>query len=262
MARRMIPLGSGSRGNATLLEFESTRLMIDAGLSARDLGNRLQAVGVEPASITAILLTHEHHDHVRGAERFSKLHKVPIAATRDTLTALKMSELHFHGWIPLAPGASGHGHDFEGVTATPFPVSHDAADPVGYVLEQDGARVAIVTDLGVPTALVVERLKGCRVVMIESNHDAAMLRAGPYPWHLKQRVGSRLGHLSNDEAAAILSMAVGSECHGVILAHLSEKNNSDRLALETAKNAVDRSARSRIEWRVAGQKEPCEPVTC
>ena len=111
-----------------------------------------------------------------------------------------------------------------------------------------------------PTARIVDRLKGCRVVMIESNHDAGMLRSGPYPWHLKQRVGSRLGHLSNDEAGALLSMAVGSRCRAVVLAHLSEKNNTGPLALETVRAAVGRADRGRIDWRIAGQREPSEPV--
>ena len=257
MACRLIPLGSGSGGNATLVEFGPTRILVDAGLSARDLGGRLTAMGVDPDSVDLILLTHEHYDHVRGAERYSKLHKVPVAARADTLAAMAVSPMHFREWIPLTSGTE---HDFDGVRVTPFPVPHDAADPVGFILEGCGVRAGIATDLGRPTALVAERRRGCQAILIETNHDKEMLRTGPYPWQLKQRVSSRLGHLSNEEAAALVAMAADEECRAVCLLHLSRKNNTRKLAFETVRNSLDRGLADRMVWRIADQKQPCDPV--
>jgi phosphoribosyl 1,2-cyclic phosphodiesterase len=143
----------------------------------------------------------------------------------------------------------------------PFPIPHDAARPVGFVLHGEGLRVGIATDLGHATTLVTERLRGCHVLMLEFNHDDRMLREGPYPWHLKQRVSSRLGHLSNREAAALLAETADDACGAVVLAHLSKKNNTPALARETASTALaDRGCR-RIEMRVASAKSPT-PAVC
>lgn len=252
-----MPLGSGSHGNATLVEFGRTRLLVDAGLSARALAQRLQAVGVSPTDVDFILLSHEHEDHARGAERFSVRHRVPVVCGRRTLEALDLSPIDFETWQPLEPARA---LDLGAVRVDAFPVPHDAAEPVGFVIEGDGVRFGCVTDLGHATTLVVQRLRGCQVLMIESNHDPQMLRDGPYPWQLKQRVAGRMGHLSNSEAAALLRRVAGDACRAVVLAHLSEHNNTPRLAREAARRALAAAGRGGVEVRVAERDGPSAPV--
>lgn len=258
MAVRVVPLGSGSSGNATLIEFGNERWLVDAGLSARDLASRLDAVGTEPASLSGILLTHEHHDHARGLERFSVRHRVPVFCGPATLAALNLSPIHLAAWHPLEAGAV---HDLGGIRVAAFSIPHDAADPVGFVLEAGGVRVGIVTDLGHVSALVVERLRGCHVLIVEANHDDRMLQSGVYPWHLKQRVGGRLGHLSNEEAAELLARAADDDCRAVVLAHLSENNNTAALARTAAANALASAGRKRLEMRIAERRGPTPAVT-
>ena len=251
---RFAPLASGSRGNATLVEFSETRLLVDAGLSARELGKRLGQIGVAPATIDGLLLSHEHNDHARGAQRFSRLHGVPLVCCAETLEAMDHSPSHFAGWHPLAPGMR---RDLGGVSIEAFAVPHDAANPVGFVLHGDGLRVGIVTDLGHVSTPVIERLRGCQVLMVESNHDDRMLQQGPYTWQLKQRVSGRLGHLSNREAALLLRETVSDECRAVVLAHLSEKNNTSELAEDAARRAI--GLRQTV-IRVAAPDRPMRPI--
>ncbi len=254
---RLVPLGSGSRGNATLVEFGKTRLLVDAGLSARQLGLRLEAVGVDPASVDWIVLTHEHEDHSRGAELFSRKHGVPLVCSADTLEAMNCSRAHFADWLPLA---SSGALELDSIRLEPFPVPHDAARPVGFVIGGEGLRIGVATDLGHATTLVIERLRGCDVLMLESNHDDRMLQDGPYPWHLKQRVSGRLGHLSNREAAAVLRAAADERCRAVVLAHLSEKNNTAALARSCAAQALAEVGLSRVEMRIASARRPTPAV--
>ena len=235
---RVVALGSGSSGNATVVSFGARNVLVDAGLSARELSARLTATGVAPGTLTAILLTHEHHDHARGLERFAFKHKVPVFTTPETLAALNLAPRHLGAWHPFDPGVS---FDAGGVTVDPFTVPHDAANPVGFVLESGGIRIGIATDLGHATTLVVERLRGCHVLVVEANHDDDMLVRGPYPWALKQRIGGRLGHLSNEEAATLIATAADADCQAVILAHLSENNNTAALARRAVASALGAS---------------------
>ncbi|HZN55338.1 MAG TPA: MBL fold metallo-hydrolase [Candidatus Polarisedimenticolaceae bacterium] len=247
---RVLPLGSGSSGNATLVAFGTTTVLVDAGLSARELTLRLEGAGVAPASLAAILLSHEHHDHARGLPRFAAKHRVPVFTTPEALAALNLAPRHLPAWHPLEPGVRFEAY---GVAVDPFAVPHDAANPVGFVLSAAGVRVGIATDLGHATTLVVERLRGCHVVMVEANHDDGMLLQGPYPWALKQRIGGRLGHLSNDEAAALLAEVVDDDCQAVVLAHLSESNNTGSLARAAVSTALARAGRTRYDMRVAAR---------
>jgi phosphoribosyl 1,2-cyclic phosphodiesterase len=254
---RLIPLASGSRGNATLVELGETRLLLDAGVSARQLTNRLQAVDVDPRSVRCMLVSHEHQDHARGAERFSKLHGVPLACTARTLDALDVSPVHVAEWWALPEDGCV---EIGSIRVESFPVPHDAAQPVGFVLHGEGLRVGYALDLGHTTTLVRERLRGCEVLMVESNHDEALLRDGPYPWHLKQRVGGRMGHLSNDETAELLGQIVGPDCRAVVLAHLSEKNNTHALARRSAGRALQEAGGRRTEMRIAAARSVTPPV--
>jgi phosphoribosyl 1,2-cyclic phosphodiesterase len=254
---RILSLGSSSHGNATIVELAGTRVLVDAGFSARSLSERLARVGVAPQSVSAVLLSHEHHDHARGAERFSVRHRIPIFSAAETLEALDLSPVHLAGWQPFAPGVP---FDVGGIRVDPFAVPHDARCPVGFVLAGEGLRIGIATDLGHATTLVVERLRGCDFIMVEANHDDGMLQNGPYPWHLKQRVSGRMGHLSNDEAAALLERVGGEWTRGVILAHLSEKNNTPALARSAAASALQRAGCRRVEMRVVPSRHPSVPI--
>jgi phosphoribosyl 1,2-cyclic phosphodiesterase len=254
---RVLPLGSGSSGNATLVVFGARRLLVDAGLSGRELTSRLEAVGVTPGSLTAILLSHEHHDHARGLERFAVKHRVPVFTTPEALAALNLAPRHLGAWHPFEPGVP---FDADGVRVDPFTIPHDAVNPVGFVLEAQGVRVGIATDLGHATTLVVERLRGCQVLVVEANHDDDMLVRGPYPWALKQRIGGRLGHLSNVEAATLLAATADAECRAVILAHLSESNNTAAKARQTVAAALAAAGRSRYDMRVAARRTPTPAV--
>lgn len=257
MALRFVPLGSGSRGNATLVELGSRRLLIDAGLSARALSQRLEGLGVAPGQIEAVFLTHEHGDHARGVERFSRQAGVPVVCHPATLDALDLSPSHLASWMPIPDDGRV---DLGSVQVEAFPVPHDAAQPLGFVFHGEGMRVGVVTDIGHATTLVLERLRGCHLLMIESNHDDALLRDGRYPWHLKQRVGGRMGHLSNDEAAAILRHVVVDDCRAVVLAHLSEENNRPDLARRTAALALAEAGCARVQMRVASSRHPTPPL--
>lgn len=248
---RVTPLGSGSSGNATLVSFGKTHLLVDAGLSARDLAARLTGAGVPPSALSAILLTHEHHDHARGLLRFAVRHRVPVFSTPEALAALNLAPMHLAGWHPFEPGVAFSAF---GIDVDPFSVPHDAANPVGFVLTAFGMRIGIVTDLGHATTLVTTRLRGCHVLLVEANHDDGMLASGPYPWALKQRIGGRLGHLSNDEAGALVAAVADDDCQAVILAHLSESNNTAALARKAVANAMAQVGRTRYAMRVAERR--------
>jgi phosphoribosyl 1,2-cyclic phosphodiesterase len=220
--------------------------------------SRLAGLDVAPESISLILLTHEHWDHTRGVERFSCMNRIPVGCTRKTLEAMNLSPMHLLGGFRQL--ATGDVDEFESIRIDPFPIPHDAVDPVGFVLEHEGVRVGIATDLGHVTKLVAERLRGCHVLQVESNHDEAMLRDGPYPWHLKQRVGGRMGHLSNRETAQLLQRVADDNCRAVILTHLSAQNNTAALARDTASRVLASTGSGKIELRITPQKVPAPPV--
>lgn len=257
MAVRVVLLGSGSSGNATLVEFGRRRLLVDAGLAPRTLAERLRGVGVAPESLSAILLSHEHQDHARGVEIFSRRYAVPVASALETLEALDLSPAHLARFEPFVPGRR---FELEDVEVDPFVVPHDAACPVGFALSWRGVKVGIATDLGHTTSLVAETLAGCHVLVVEANHDDRMLREGPYPWPIKQRVGGRLGHLSNEEAAELLVRAARPDCRAVVLAHLSERNNTPALARRAASVALARAGLKRFEMRVAETRRPTPAI--
>ena len=237
---RLWLLGSGSKGNAVLLECGETRVLIDAGFSARRLAGRLRGIGIAPESIDALVLTHEHGDHVSGVESAVKRWGWPVYGTPGTIAALYALP------VPARSVASGTRLTIGRIELEAIPVSHDAADPVAYVATAicSGMRAAIVTDLGVVTPAVSEGVKGVELLVLESNHDEAMLRNGPYPYHLKRRVASNHGHLSNVSAAHLIASATHRGLQGVVLAHLSETNNTPRIALDACGTIVRRT-----RWR-------------
>ncbi len=252
----LIVLGSGSRGNATLVRAASGAVLIDAGLSCRQLVTRLEAVGQDPARIDAILITHEHSDHVGGLPVFLKRYPTPVYLTERTAVA---AERRLERAPQVVPIASGEAFDAGPFRVTPVSIPHDAADPVAFLLERDGTRVGQLTDLGHVTTLVEARFSSCHALVIESNHDRDMLLDGPYPWPTKQRVASRVGHLSNEHAAAALERLAGAETREIVLAHLSEVNNEPALAEATVGSSLAaRGLTARV--RCASQHAPARAV--
>lgn len=229
-------LGSGSSGNAVLVESEGRRLLIDAGFSCRELERRLKEVGVEPGAVEAIVLTHEHGDHCRGVVRFARRHAPRVYASPGTMAGRHLRALP--GALPLRAGAP---FEAAGLRVEPFAISHDAREPVGLVVE-DGAghRLGVAGDLGEPTAGAMRALREVSMLVLETNHDLEMLRRGPYPWRLKQRVASRHGHLSNVAAAHSLAELVSDRLRTVVLYHLSRINNLPALALEAVAGEIER----------------------
>lgn len=243
---RIAVLGSGSRGNAVLVECAGRRILIDAGFSCREIERRLERLGVRPESLEAVVLTHEHGDHVRGADRLARRHGLALWATAGTVD----------GWRGLTEQArratrtmaSGRPVEVAGFSVEPFAVPHDAAEPVGLVVEgPDGCRMGLAGDLGSRSRLAWARLAELDVLVLETNHDLSMLRDGPYPWVLKQRVAGRHGHLSNRDAAEGLPELLCDRLRWVVLYHLSQTNNLPALAAEEVGEVLAREgSRARV----------------
>jgi phosphoribosyl 1,2-cyclic phosphodiesterase len=246
-------LGSGSSGNCSLLETESARLLVDAGLSARQITTRLSALGVAPERIDGILLTHEHSDHSRALEVWSKRFGTPIYANRLTAEALSKT-LPGARWRHFVTGTT---FDLQGFEIRTFPVSHDAAEPVGFVFEYGGVEAGFLTDLGIATRLVVERVKSVHTLVIETNHDEKLLQEDTRrPWSVKQRIFSRHGHLSNAAAAEVLAGLVPGNLRCAVLGHLSGDCNRPELAIETVQSRLRAAGAERVEVLCALQNEP------
>ncbi len=225
---RVCLLASGSKGNSLFIEAGGTKLLVDAGLSAREIVARLSAIEVAAAEIDGIVISHEHTDHIRGAGALARKFDLPVLISYPTS---RETAGHFRA-ARLVEFESGCSFEFRDILIDPFPITHDSADPVGLVIESRDGRIGVATDLGLATRLVKEKLKGCRALVLESNHDEEMLVNGPYPWYLKQRIKSRHGHLSNSESAGLLAEVMGPDLEMVFLAHLSEVNNHPEAVLE------------------------------
>jgi len=260
-------LGSGSSGNCALVETPTSRVLVDGGLSARQMTTRLASVGVQPADIDAILITHEHCDHVQGLRVFCKKIEVPLYCTRLTAEVLRKAELaEYRGEIrQFAPGAEFAIKDL-GVQA--FSVPHDAVDPVGFVFRHGNESLGFLTDLGMCTRLAMERVRGVQTLVIETNHDEKMLQNDPRrPWSLKQRIMSRHGHLSNTAAAVVVGELAGHGLRRAVLGHLSRDCNSPELALNEVRSRITTVAggeTTAIELFCASQTEvsPRFAVAC
>jgi len=290
---RFTVLASGSKGNASVVTGGQTRVLVDAGLSCRELFRRMKDAGEDPAALDAIVITHEHSDHVAGLAVTARKLGIPVYFTEGTHRAWMRwlqprRQMTYKQWMeqcrqqaaareagdgaaeteeqevaldaaaetPEAPDptaepkkapawlpaveyfAPGTPFRIGDIAVSPFTIPHDAADPVGFVFEAEGARLAVATDLGYMPPNVKEQLKSLDLLMLESNHDLDMLRDGPYPWSVKQRVLSRVGHLSNDAASGFLEQEYDGQATYVILGHLSESNNLPELARVAAERAL------------------------
>lgn len=305
---RMTVLASGSKGNSTLVASSHTRILVDAGLSCRELVKRMHAAGEDPAALDAVLVTHEHQDHVQGVAVLARKLGIPVYFTEATHRAWvrwisPRKRMTYAEWLeqrrleaaqrraevdgdPVAsadadlceeddPGpqrdpaalpalaffSAGEEFSIGDIAVTPFTIPHDAADPVGFVFVAEGIRIGIATDLGYMPPNARLALRGCDVLMLESNHDLEMLRDGPYPWSVKQRVMSRVGHLSNHAAAEFLEKNYDGGAAYVILAHLSQSNNLPELARLSAERALcDRMSLLANKLLLARQDQPLEPI--
>ncbi len=299
---RMTVLASGSKGNSALVSSSTTRILVDAGLSCRELMKRLQTAGEDPSTLSAILITHEHQDHVQGLAVTARRLGIPVYWTEPTHRAwvrwmTPQKRITYAEWLERRraqanatpePNAeekaaaeetlcepqkdptalpvvqyfqSGRPFRIGDIAVTPFTIPHDAVDPVGFVFETEGVRIGLATDLGYMPSNVSVQLRGCDVLMLESNHDLDMLRDGPYPWAVKQRVMSRVGHLSNDAAADFLARGYDGQAVYVVLAHLSENNNLPELARIAAERALrDRMSLLANHLVLAEQDRPMEAI--
>jgi phosphoribosyl 1,2-cyclic phosphodiesterase len=314
---RFTVLASGSKGNAAVLTGGRTRILVDCGLSCRELFRRMRLAGEEPEKLDAILITHEHSDHVGGLAVTARKLGIPVYFTEGTHRAWMRwisprRQMTYAQWleqtrqqaaarqaetvceegeadesdlveaevvkvaaVPMEPAKAkdptwlpaveffqaGEPFEIGEIAVSPFTIPHDAADPVGFVLQAEGVRLGFATDLGYIPPNVKAQLKNLDLLLLESNHDLEMLRDGPYPWAVKQRVLSRVGHLSNEAAAAFLEDGYDGQAAYVILAHLSESNNLPELARVTAERALNGYA-SLVANRLllAGQHDPLSPV--
>ncbi|HTZ89107.1 MAG TPA: MBL fold metallo-hydrolase [Alloacidobacterium sp.] len=308
---KMTVLASGSRGNSTVVSSSRTRILVDVGLSCREIFKRMATAGEDPRTLDAILITHEHQDHVQGLAVTARKLGIPVYFTEPTHRAwirwmTPQKKMTYADWLaarkaaaapvnpeiddreafeeerveltaaseaeskpekdPCAlPGVeyftAGRGFCVGDISVTPFTIPHDAADPVGFVFEAEGMRIGLATDLGYMPSNATRHLRKCDVLMLESNHDLDMLRDGPYPWSVKQRVMSRVGHLSNLAAAEFLETEYDGGAAYVVLAHLSENNNLPELARVSAERALrDRANLLANKLLLATQDAPLESI--
>jgi len=258
-------LASGSRGNCAVVASARTRILVDAGISGRETFKRMKSLGDDPRSVSAILITHEHSDHVYGLATLAKKLRIPVFMTGATHQAWGRALRDENGRRPqlerLERFEAGCSFQVGDIAVQPFTIPHDAADPVGFTFRAEGIKVGIATDLGYLPASVRDHLRGCDVLVMESNHDLEMLRGGPYPWSVKQRVMSRVGHLSNEALADFFSNEYDNNATFVVLAHLSDQNNHPELARRGAERALAaRGSLFQNRLLLAGQAEPLEPI--
>ncbi len=256
-------LSSGSAGNSTYIGDGRAGVLVDCGVATRQILNRMDAAGLGAAPIDAVLITHEHKDHVGAAAVLSRAlakrgHRVPFFCTRGTMDALD-PRCRPDGIEVIEAGTPFR---VKHLIVEPMPVPHDVRDPVAYRVIVGDAPVAVITDLGKPTALLARALKECRAAVLEFNHDEDMLRTGPYPFHLKQRIRGNHGHLSNRQAGQLLEDGLGKQLTHLLLAHLSAENNTPEIATSVARAVVDGAgALGRVHIAVCKQHAALPPVT-
>ena len=259
MAVRFTILGSGSRGNCALLEAGETRILIDAGFSARQIRERLATLGRTPESLSGVLITHEHGDHIQGLGTLCGKTGVPIYANRFTREAIQkdfpQAKLNF---MTFETGAN---FTLGSVEVQTFSVPHDAMDPVGFALNTSAGCIGFLTDLGHATKLILERVRNSRLLVLEANHDLKLLQEDTKrPWSTKQRILSRHGHLSNDAAAEVAEQLASGLVRDIYLGHLSRDCNRPELALATVSKRLQKAGATQVTVHNTFQDAPCPTV--
>jgi phosphoribosyl 1,2-cyclic phosphodiesterase len=234
---RFASLGSGSAGNALVVEVGSTRVMLDCGFSIKEASLRLERLSLAPSDLTGIVITHEHDDHAGGAFKLAAKYKIPVWLTYGTLKMVKRYMPKQHD-IQLHVIDSHSAFAIADILVQPYPVPHDAREPIQCVFSDGSQQLGVLTDVGRSTPHIEQCLSGCKALVLECNHDASMLQAGPYSWSLKQRVGGDLGHLDNLDSAQLLSKLDNSQLQHLVAAHLSAKNNTPQLARAALANVL------------------------
>ncbi len=238
MTVRFCSLASGSSGNCHLINDDKQFILIDAGLSGKQIENKLKEVDVDPKNISAILVSHEHSDHISGVGILSRRYNIPIYANNGTWDGMeckigKINEANINFFKTNENFSIG---DFN---IKPYTISHDANEPVGFSIEKNNIKISIATDLGYISDNIIEEISGSNLLILESNHDEEMLKAGSYPYSLKRRVLSNIGHLSNEAAGNAIVELVSKNVKSILLAHLSKENNFPELAIATVKNILE-----------------------
>jgi phosphoribosyl 1,2-cyclic phosphodiesterase len=235
VAVRISVLASSSSGNCTFISTSRTKILLDAGINPTQVVKRLNSIGESLDHIDAVVISHEHIDHVSGLSGILSKKDMPVYITRESYEAIApCPSCHRLEFIE-----SGQPFTINGLSICGFSIPHDAANPLGFCLESEGFRIGHATDLGYLTELVVQRLKGCDVLVLESNHDLEMLKVGPYPWPLKQRIMSSQGHLSNEVVGRFLNDEFDGKARHIVLAHLSESNNHPDIARMVAVQSLE-----------------------
>ena len=264
---RVYPIASGSSGNCIYVGWKDRHFLIDAGVSRKKIVEGLRQIDVAPEQIQALFITHEHSDHISGLRVFTKDLEVPVYATEKTLDAIvakeggkEMDTRYFH---PVCPDKAV---DIHGAQVTPFHISHDAADPVGYTIAGDGYKMALATDLGVYDSYTMEHIRDAQILLLEANHDISMLEVGRYPYQLKRRILGDKGHLSNVASGRLLCEIFNDKMKHIVLAHLSKEHNYPKLAYQTVWNHLMMEYGSGFENKicnitVAKRDVPSEMVT-
>jgi len=258
-------LASGSRGNCAVIASSSTKILVDAGISCRETCKRLKSLGDDARTLSAVLITHEHSDHVYGLATLAKKLCIPIFMTGATYQAWARAMRNQNGVKPqlekLERFDAGYRFTVGDIEVKPFTIPHDAVDPVGFTFRAEGIKIGLATDLGYVPVSVRDHLRGCDVLIMESNHDLEMLRGGPYPWSVKQRVMSRVGHLSNLALADFFANDYDNSATFVVLAHLSEQNNHPEIARREAEKALSlRGGLFTNRVLLATQAEALQPI--
>ena len=257
---RFITFASGSGGNCTLVQGGGASVLVDAGISLRRIRAALARHGLTADDLDAVVITHDHSDHVCALKTLTKNHAVPVYVPKRTVS-------HLCGLVPdlegrLRPLSPGEPITVGELKITAFSTSHDAPGSVGYVLESPDGRIGMCTDTGVVTDEMLEALTGCSAALIEANHDRDRLLQGPYPYPLKRRIRSETGHLSNDESASLACALAAGGAESIVLGHLSRENNTPRLAFDTVREALDAEGYASVALSVAPPEgEVCVEIT-
>lgn len=252
---RFASIGSGSRGNGTLVASANGCVLIDCGFGIRDVEARLQAVGVTPADLNGILVTHEHSDHADGVARLARRHRIPVFTTAGTARQLNLIGCSVE---LISPARS---FELGGMTVSPVVVPHDARDPVQFVLTHAGRKFGLLTDAGHVTQHMLNAYAGCDALMVECNHDTELLWAGRYPEMLKRRVAGPHGHLNNGQAASFIGALAGPQLQSLVLAHLSQQNNNAAQAVTAIRGVLEEIGAVPELLTVATQDRGCGWVT-